>query len=160
MGLAGNSVKIIWDYVCEKIDAEEAARRLGKAFCGTVGGIAINHGATALASAVGSSLGPVGQFVCTVAGNAVGQYLADKFYEFLAWMFQSDPKEGFRRACQELGVDEQADRRTIKRAFARRHPDKGSGLDSGEYEKKKVAFELVKAFKNQNNTWDDDDDDN
>lgn len=157
MHLDKPAAKIAWDYVYEKVDGKEAARRLGKATTGTAGGLAINHGvATLVEVAAKQSLGPVGQFACTVAGNMLGNWLAEKFIEFLDWIFAKDPMDGYRRACQELGVAEDTHRREIKKAYAKCHPDKGSGLTTQQFEEKTIAFHIIKATKNRQNTWDDD----
>ena len=101
----------------------------------------INHGVSTLVQvAAKSTVGPVGQFACTVLGNMAGSWLADKFMEWLEYIFAEDPMEGYRRASEELGVAEDAHRRDIKRAYARCHPDKGSGLSSEEFNQKTVAF--------------------
>ena len=157
MSFTSQAAKIAWDYAYEKVDGQEAVKRLGKATAGTAGGIVINHGVATLAHYAGRSLGPLGQFACTVLGNMAGSWVAEKFMEWVAWLFATDPMEGYRRACKELEVSENAHRLVIKRALAAFHPDKGSSLTSEQFEKKKLAFELIKATRNRMNTWDDED---
>lgn len=156
VGLGCQVAKVMWDYVAQKVDGKEAARRLGRATAGALGGMAINFGVSALAQAVGkATTHPVGQFACTVTGNLLGSWLADKFMQFLEYLFADDPAEGYRRACAELGVAEDAHRLEIKRTYAKCHPDKDSGLTNDQFERKTCAFELIRAFRSQNNTWDD-----
>jgi len=148
----------IWQYADSVIDAKECAQRLASSTCGTIGGIAIAQGVTALATCAGQSFHPVAGFFCQIAGNYLGSYLASKFVSWLESLFQERPEDGYLRACQELGVTKDAHRKEIKRAYAAFHPDKGSGLSNEEFYKKTIAFELIKAWRNQRNTWDDEDD--
>ena len=160
MGWGSAALRIAWDYAYERVDGQEAASRLARATVGTAGGALINHGVMMVAHCAASSLHPVTQFACTVLGNMAGTWLADKLLEWLAWIFASgsnDPMDGYRHACEELGVAENAHRVEIKRALANFHPDKGSGLTSEEFEKKKLAYEIIKATRNRLNTWDDED---
>ncbi|CAE7945072.1 unnamed protein product [Symbiodinium necroappetens] len=155
---ATQAAKIAWDYAYERVDGEEAARRLVRATAGTAGGVLLSGGAAMVAAHVANSVHPVANFACTVVGNMVGSWLAEKFTEWLSWLFAEDPMEGYRRACEELGVSESAHRRDIKRAYANCHPDKGSGLTNEEFERKTIAFEIIRATRNRMNTWDDEDD--
>ena len=145
-------------YAYERVDEKEAVRRLGKATAGTAGGLVISQGVAMVAAQAAKSVHPVGNFVCTVVGNMVGSWLAEKFMEWLSWVFAEDPMEGYRRACEELRVRDSAHRRNIKRAYANFHPDKGSGLTNEEFERKTIAFEIIRATRNHMNTWDDEDD--
>lgn len=157
MSLTAQAAHTIWQYAGSVIDAKECARRLTSSTCGTIGGIAISHGVTALATRAGQSFHPVAGFFCQIVGNCVGTYLADKFVSWLVSLFQERPEDGYLRACQELGVKRDAHRKQIKKAYAAFHPDKGSGLSNEEFYKKTIAFELIKAWRNHQNTWDDED---
>jgi hypothetical protein len=158
IGLTAQHLHTIWQYVGNRIDGKECARRLATSTCGTIGGIAIAQGVTTLAARAGQSFHPVAGFICQIAGNAVGSYFASKFISWLESLFQERPEDGYLRACEELGISKDSHRKQIKRAYAAFHPDKGSGLSNEEFYKKTIAFELIKAWSNQRNTWDDEDD--
>ena len=159
LALTAKCVHTIWEFAGNKIDGEEALRRLGVSLVGTVGGIAITSGVNAIVTRVGSSMHPALGFVCQVAGNALATYAAEKLTEWIVGFFKERPEDAYSKACRELGIPEDAHRKDIKKAFAKCHPDKGSGLSNEDFEKKKMSFEFVKAFKNQRNTWDDKDED-
>lgn len=144
---------VVMDYVYERIDGRQARDRICSSVLAVGGGMALQHGAVAVARTMGQSLGPVGQFAASALGNMAGQYLAEKFITWVNWLFQADPRQGFLNACQELGVNAQDDRKVVKRAFARCHPDKGSGLSNEEFEMKHVAFELIRLTRIREGTW-------
>eukprot|EP00747_Dinoflagellata_sp_TGD_P166171 gnl/TRDRNA2_/TRDRNA2_188543_c0_seq1.p1 gnl/TRDRNA2_/TRDRNA2_188543_c0~~gnl/TRDRNA2_/TRDRNA2_188543_c0_seq1.p1 ORF type:complete len:183 (+),score=24.50 gnl/TRDRNA2_/TRDRNA2_188543_c0_seq1:81-629(+) len=140
-------------YANSTINGNEAIKRLSKSTLQAAGGMAVQHGCMTVAKQVGSSLGPIGQFAATVAGNMVGQWLSEKLFEFLAYLFQPNPEDGYRNACRELGVEPTDSKKTIKRAFIQCHPDKGSRLTSEQFQKKHMAYELIKAIRIQRGTW-------
>lgn len=158
LGLTGQGAYHIWQYASSLISGKECAQRLFSSACGTIGGFFIEQGVTALVARAGKSFGFWPGFVCQIAGNAVGSYLASKFISWLESLFQERPEDGYLRACEELGIAPDSHRKQIKRAYAAFHPDKGSGLSNEEFSKKTIAFELAKAWRNQQNTWDDEDD--